>query len=159
MALLYGPGVVLDCSIGDPRIPYNAGGGIGDVEQTAWLPGAVAVDVRASGAGSAGRPGWDVVAGRVAGPVARVTVEFGSATATVPAVNGTYLVRFLHGVGAPLPDRRPRPDRPGVRRRRPAGRRDRRHLVGGLLRHPGRPKISGNRTDADQPCQPAVRWR
>jgi hypothetical protein len=163
-ALLYGPGVVLICQVGGPGLPYNAGGGIGGAGLPQWLPGPVSIDDRSSTGGGGKHPGTrasDLVAGRVVGTVTRVTVRYGSATTTVPAVNGTYLVRFVHGVGAPVPGG----DRGlTVRAYDAAG-----DLVGEargtslddcyVTPDGAKIKISGDRTNPDQACKPAVRWR
>jgi hypothetical protein len=165
VALLYGPSVVLTCEIDGPARPYNAGGGIGDPAMPQWLPGPVSIDSRDSSAG--GGPGdkypdtrgTDLIAGRVIGTATRVKVTYGSATATVPVVNGTYLVRFVRGVGAPIP--------PGDRGLGVQAYDARGALVGetsgtslaDCYVTPDGTKIGGDRTDPDQTCEPATRWR
>lgn len=108
VALVYAPDTVLTCDVGGPVGAYNAGGG-GLAGGLAWLPGPVSVDLENSTAGGrrAGKyptqRGDELVAGRVAGNVAQVTVSLGSERRTVRPVNGTYLVRFVHSVDWPIP--------------------------------------------------------
>ena len=100
-----------------------------------------------------------MVAGRVISSIAKVTVTFGSDTATVPVVNGTYLVRFVRGFGAPLPD-----GNRGLTVRAYDARGELVGETGGTSLAdcyvtPDGTKISGDRTDPDQQCKPAERWR
>jgi hypothetical protein len=114
VGVLYAPGWSLTCFVDGPEIPYgpdpfNANGTSGR-----RLPGKLPVPVMIEGwselAGvqpAGGRPGVHghyLVNGLVdRGVVAKVTVAYGPYRATVPAVNGTFLVRFVRGIGAPIP--------------------------------------------------------
>lgn len=147
--LLYGPAVVLTCTVDGAGRAYNAGGGIGDRSTPDWLPGPVAVDAREWADGRL------VVAGRVVGSVTRVEVAYGDRTRSVPAVNGTYLALIPVPTGDPAPGLTVRAyDRGG----------DLVGETGGTSRAvchvtPDGTRIGGDRTDPDQRCLPAVRWR
>jgi hypothetical protein len=102
-ALVYGPGDYLSCDVGSSPLRYNAGGSSGlDIR---WLPGPIAVDGWSAAPGgprssidpSVG-PGYDLVEGRVTAEVTRVVVTLNGERRTIPAVNGTYLARFVHSV-------------------------------------------------------------
>ena len=103
VALLYSPfGLRMTCDVGGWGGPYDAefaafGSGLGKPPRYA---GSVWIDILGSSAtnGYKGNKAWEVVAGGVDGSVARVRVAHGTATATVPVVNGTFLVRFLYEV-------------------------------------------------------------
>ncbi|HVQ89611.1 MAG TPA: hypothetical protein VMU51_01125 [Mycobacteriales bacterium] len=163
LVLIYGPNAVLSCGL-DVGIPvalsFNhthlfAKPGLPD-----WLPGPVALDYAAVGDGSLSRhvPAIGEYAGRVTSDVVRVRVEFGPDTATVPVVNGTYLVRFLNPVRS-----KPGPPMLPVRIRGydAAGR-----LVGtagdvlskGCRLLPDGSLLGGGTRKPGERCTPALRW-
>jgi hypothetical protein len=104
VALIYGPNAVVTCDVdGSPR-PYDPiyAVGVGLMGLPDWLPGPVSVDARwgSESARNSGGPRYDLVAGRSARGVRTVAVTYGTASMTVPTVNGTYLARFVLAPGA-----------------------------------------------------------
>ncbi|MFD9702040.1 hypothetical protein [Lentzea sp. NPDC059081] len=100
-ALLYSENAALTCEIGGPGGDYNSGFGQTSVR---WLPGHFSVDSVSAHPGgdldgrpgSAGRPGYRQVVGRVDGQVTRVTVEVDGRTTDAKIVNGTFAVRVYY---------------------------------------------------------------
>jgi hypothetical protein len=155
-ALILGTEMVLSCHVDGSTMPYNAGGGSlqGILE---WLPGPVGVDDEGAEAPTQGQFGSEVVGGRVAPQVRKVTVTFRDTTVTVTPLNGTYLVRKLRPKNWVIPE-----DRvfPVVRGYDADGK-----LVGSspdLLKScyvTPSGEIIGMETRDKTKCLPAVRWR
>jgi hypothetical protein len=111
VGLLYGEHAVLNCVIGGPAMPYNAG----FRNFAGALPAAkpIAVDVtgaEAGGDGPGSKPtyrgqlGTEVVGGRVSDQVTKVTVTQGEQTVTAVLANGTFIARILHPSTWRIPD-------------------------------------------------------
>lgn len=107
--LLYGETAALDCTIGQPSMPYNSG--FAGAPTLDWLAGPVNVDIRsASAGGDGGKPeyrgqlGVEVFAGRVSPEVAKVTVTKGGKTTQGVVANRTFVVRILHPASWQIPN-------------------------------------------------------
>jgi hypothetical protein len=161
-ALIYGTDVVLVCAVGGPGLQYNPAGSISR-GMPKWLPGPVAIDFEGGTGGGRGgkhptQRGYWVIGGRVTGAVARVTVSVGAETRTVDALNGTFLVRFVHGTDWQIPVQG---QRTRVRGYDPAGR-----PVGEAAPNssaacyllPDGSLLGGGRPRSGQRCQRAVPW-
>ena len=161
-ALLYGPRTYLSCTIDRSGEGFNSGGGTGP-EFPEWLPGPLSVDDSSAAAGGSRdpdlppEPGHQVVAGRVAAQVTEVRVELDGQQARVPVVNGTYLVRFLHGTDWEPAQRTPVPTVTGYDARgRTVG-----TLTGyprGCFTSPAGDVVIDGRSGDGAACAPAVRW-
>jgi hypothetical protein len=103
LALIYGEGVSLLCTIDGPAMKYNAGGGGARPHE---LTGAFDVDDESGSSGGdlsddkypgyRGLPGYRVAAGRVSADVTRVTVTADGRTVEAVLRNGTFIGRLIY---------------------------------------------------------------
>src|SRR5262249_6968456 len=102
LALIYGEGVSLLCTIDGPAMKYNPGGGGARPHE---LNGAFDVDQEGASAGgdpggrmskSPGQLGYRVAAGRVSAEVTRVTVAADGRTIEATVRNGTFIGRLVY---------------------------------------------------------------
>lgn len=100
-ALLYTDREFLDCSLGAAGMEYNSGfGGL----NPKWLPGHFSVDGVSAHTGgdldgrpgTAGKPGYRTVVGRVDSRVARVTISIDDRTEEAKVANGTFALRLYY---------------------------------------------------------------
>ncbi|PSL58499.1 hypothetical protein B0I31_101718 [Saccharothrix carnea] len=163
-ALLYTEDAMLSCTVDGPTMPYNSG--FTAMLEIEWLPGEFAADEIGSASGGdggkpeyAGKPGYDMVAGRVSSKVARVTFTQGGQTAEATIANGTFVARI------------PRPSDWEVPADRGAGDVRAYDAQGGLLgtleafsrercyMNPEYVIVVGNKEADPTTCLPAVSWR
>ena len=98
----------MHCTVDGPLAPYQpeGGGSGGAFDPSSGTVSVDGVDKLAGSPPEGGRPGTYasvVVEGQVSAKVATVKVTSDGDTATVPAVHGTFFVRFLRGLGGPIP--------------------------------------------------------
>jgi hypothetical protein len=102
LALIYGDGVSLLCTIDGPAMKYNPSGGSARPHE---LNGAFDVDNEAAAAGGdlsakkpgyRGLPGYRVAAGRVSADVTRVTMAADGRTVEAILRNGTFIGRLVY---------------------------------------------------------------